>query len=476
MKKTTVVLCLALLIAVFLFMFVFSVFFPRTTVSNYSTLKQFPEFSFESLFSGKYFNGIKDYFTDTINSRDTFIDFEAKIRSLYGIQNNGDTLIIVDSEIDDNDDNLDISDADSNIVSQNSQTDISNTTDNSIESSETQDNNSETGTGESSEDFSQENSSESESSNVIGKFEVDEIESRLIILGTRIFEIYGGDPDGDTEVYAATLNAFSEKVGPSVNVYSMVIPKACAYYLQQADGDKYQKYLNKDRDDIYKISELLSGVIDVNVYNILGKHANEDIYFRTDHHWSGLGAYYAATVFAEKAGTAIDPLSDFTVTERNGFLGSLYSRSNGNTALLNNPEIFKTYHPDTDYTVTYYNPGDLESNPREHEGGFFWEIGENRKSDWYSTFIRGDSYSLKAVSNECKNGRKLLIVKDSYGNALAPFIMEGFEEIYIVDAREYNVSLAKTVEKFGITDVLFAQCTFSAAGSGYVNNLKELCK
>ena len=153
----------------------------------------------------------------------------------------------------------------------------------------------------------------------------------------------------------------------------------------------------------------------------------------------------------------------------------MYKYSNYSTTLLNNPEDFVAYYPDASYTVTYYSPTDLTSSPREHEGGFFWQIGDNQKSSWYSTFIRGDSYSVKAVTS-CKNGRKLLIVKDSYGNALAPYMLEGFEEIYIVDARAFEKPLDETIERLGITDVLFAECTFSAVGKSYIEHLKELCE
>ncbi len=481
MKKFTTVLCLFILIVVFIFMFVFSVFLPRTTESNYDVLKSKPVFSIDSLLSGEYLNSLKDYFTDTIYLRDSFVDFEARIRALYGLNNENEQLIETKpNEESDNEISKPVSDTESSDTSLESNT--SSDVESSIEPDISIDNSEESDISdiESSTEDSEDNSTDV--SDVVEKFEVEEIESRLIILGTRIFEIYGGDrenSDGtfDIEIYAETLNGFAEKMGDGANVYSMVIPKACAYYLQQANSDKYDKYLNKDRDDINRISELLSdNVTDVNIYNTLGRHANEDIYFRTDHHWTALGAYYACELFAEKAGTIIDDISNFTVEEREGFLGSLYGSSNGSTALLNNPEKFRIYYPDTDYNVTYFGSDSFNNNPREHEEGFFWHKSDNHTSNWYSTFINGDAYSIKAVSNECKNGRKLLIVKDSYGNALAPFLMEGFEEIYIIDARNYEVTLSETVEQFGITDVLFTECTFSAASAGYVNNLKELCK
>ena len=111
-------------------------------------------------------------------------------------------------------------------------------------------------------------------------------------------------------------------------------------------------------------------------------------------------------------------------------------------------------------------------NGRTHD--IFWYIDDDHRSSWYSTYIAGDSYAVQIKSDVCKNGRKLLIVKDSYGNALAPYFIDSFEEVYIVDARTFELQLPEFVKSYGITDVLFAECAFSAVGSGYRNDLEAL--
>ena len=88
MKKTVTAVCLALIVLTFVFMFVYCTFFPREELSDYVNLKEKPVFSLESLFSGEYFNGMSQYFTDTVHGRDRFIDYEARIRSLYGVTEN----------------------------------------------------------------------------------------------------------------------------------------------------------------------------------------------------------------------------------------------------------------------------------------------------------------------------------------------------------------------------------------------------
>ncbi len=443
MKKFTKFLCLCIIVAAFTFMFVFTVCLPRTTVSSYSILNEMPEFTFESLFSGKYFSGFTSYFTDTVFGRDKLVDFEARIRTLYGIQEKNEEIVIYEEE------------------NQNDTSD--DTTSDSANQNDISDNVS---------DF-EPDVSEPDNNNDGGEKVPPELSGSVLVAGNRAMEVYYGNNGGSMTVsYANTLNAFYEKFHGNVNVYSMVIPKSSAYYLEQVNG--YEDKALNNKIDIDAISKNLSGVKDVYVYNTLGQHANEEIFARTDHHWTALGAYYAATVFCDTAGVAIDDLDKFTENRRANYLGTYYSWSNNHPAL--NPEDFLAYYPDAEYEVTYYANNDLKSNGFTHKNGFFFTIGDKHKSSWYSTFINGDAYSVKAVSKDCKNGRKLLLVKDSYGNALAPFLLEGFEEIYIVDARVYERSLVETVEEYGITDVLFAECTFSAVGSSYINKLKEICK
>ena len=67
-----------------------------------------------------------------------------------------------------------------------------------------------------------------------------------------------------------------------------------------------------------------------------------------------------------------------------------------------------------------------------------------------------------------------MIVKDSYGNALVPYLIDSFEEIYVVDARKFQIHLDIFTEQQGITDVLFAECTYSAVGKSYILDLKGL--
>ena len=278
-------------------------------------------------------------------------------------------------------------------------------------------------------------------------------------------EVYYGDPNLKTlPFFAQMLNTFAAN-NPDINVYSMVIPKAAAYYLEKSKT--YGHLAGRTLNDLNNLDDLLSDdVKSINVYDALKAHKDEAIYMRTDHHWSSLGAYYSAKKFAEDLGLPFKDLSAYTKKVRNNYLGTLYTYSGKHPILRDNPEDFVSYEPTAPYQ--YWTYSQSFTNPTERDSVLHY-VSDKSVSSWYLTFIGGDSYAVKIKSGACNNGRKLLIVKDSYGNALVPYLMYSFEEIYVVDARKFQVHLDTFTQQQGITDVLFAECTYSAVGKSYIN-------
>ena len=275
--------------------------------------------------------------------------------------------------------------------------------------------------------------------------------------------LYGG---GDGANYASYLNEFKEKVGSSVNVFNMVIPTAGAYYLPEG----YEQYNASHRDSINSIANQLVNVINIDGYAALEAHTDEYIYTRTDHHWMPLGAYYAAQAFCEVAQTPVKDLSTYTKETIEGFVGTMYAFTDYNERIKNDPEQFIYYIPSTEYTATYYT---TDFKVDESLSAYHSIFVEQPASGAYSTFMGGDQKIVK-IETANKNGRKLCIFKDSYGNAEVPFYIDSFEEIYVCDVRYFDVYAPDFVKENGITDVLFTMCTFSAVGEnaeGIKNNL-----
>ncbi len=275
--------------------------------------------------------------------------------------------------------------------------------------------------------------------------------------------LYGG---GTGENYAKYLNEFKEKVGSNVNVFNMVVPTASAFYLPAG----YEEYNASHRDTINNIANNLVNVINVDGYAALEAKTDEYIYTRTDHHWMPLGAYYAAKAFCDMAMTPVKELSTYTPESVEGFVGTMYAFTEYDEQIKNDPETFTYYIPSTEYTATYYKT----DFTIDEDVKFFTSIFvEQPASGAYSTFMGGDQKIVK-IETENKNGRKLCVFKDSYGNAEIPFFVDSFQEIYVCDVRYFDVYAPDFVKENGITDVLFTMCTFSAVGEnaeGIKNNL-----
>ena len=275
--------------------------------------------------------------------------------------------------------------------------------------------------------------------------------------------LYGG---GTGENYAKYLNEFKEKVGSNVNVFNMVVPTASAFYLPAG----YEEYNASHRDSINNIANNLVNVINIDGYAALEAKTDEYIYTRTDHHWMPLGAYYAAKAFCDVAMVPVKELSTYEPVDVEGFVGTMYAFTEYDEQIKNDPETFTYYVPSTDYTATYYKTDfTIDEDVKFYTSIFV----EQPASGAYSTFMGGDQKIVK-IETENKNGRKLCVFKDSYGNAEIPFFIDSFQEIYVCDVRYFDVYAPDFVKDNGITDVLFTMCTFSAVGEnaeGIKNNL-----
>lgn len=257
--------------------------------------------------------------------------------------------------------------------------------------------------------------------------------------------------------YAATVNKYKEQLGKNVNVYSMVVPTQVTFYMP----DEYAELSDKELPHIDDINEHLSGIIPIDAYAALKNHVNEEIYYRTDHHWSQLGAYYAAEAFAETAKVPFDDLSTYDKHEQSGYVGTLYGSSNEDPRIGSNPETFVWYVPKREVSTTY-----LDAKAQDgYSGSYFFKPDDfGSTAEWNLTYMGGDSHIVH-VETGLNTGRKLMILKDSYADSLAPCLFGSFDDIWVVDMRYCETSAVKLAQDNGITDLLFCSCTFSATAN-----------
>ncbi|OGO87661.1 MAG: hypothetical protein A2Y15_06635 [Clostridiales bacterium GWF2_36_10] len=302
-------------------------------------------------------------------------------------------------------------------------------------------------TSETSSVTSSETSSEYSQDEVSYDENTVQIINGIIVAGTRGMEQYGGGPKS-AAAYAGYLNDFKVALGDGINVYSMPIPIASAFYAPE----QYKSSINAHINTFASVRDNLVGVKDVNLLNALSLHTDEKLYSYTDYHWQALGAYYSSQELAKVAGVSFTDISNFTRESFSGYLGSLSSKS---SILKNNPEEFVYYVPNQEYTANFYKRTTFKD---PFENSLFFA------GNSYSKFIGGDSYCVK-VDTGVNNGRKLIIFKESYGNALVPFLIGSFEQVYVVDIRYFEFDVLDFIKENGITDVCFSLSAFSIVGS-----------
>ena len=239
----------------------------------------------------------------------------------------------------------------------------------------------------------------------------------------------------------------------------MVIPTAAEFYCPEK-ARKSSKPQRPTIDNIYK--HLSQTVKAVDAHTALSKHTGEPIYLRTDHHWSPLGAYYAAQAFARVAGVPFNDLSAYERHVVHNFVGSMYGFSK-DISIKHAPEEFVYYTPKTEYTTTYtiYDVDKDYHVTGEHKpvkGRFFMNYKDGSGAA-YSTFMGGDA-KITRVQTSTKNHRRVLVLKDSFGNALPGYMFYSFEEVHVVDFRYFRRNMAEYVRQNHITDVLFTNNVF----------------
>lgn len=261
------------------------------------------------------------------------------------------------------------------------------------------------------------------------------------------------------EDYARAVNEYAARIPQGVNIYCMPVPTSVAFYCPT----EAKKYTSSARSAINRLFDHLADrVIPVDIYNTLGLHAAEPIYSRTDHHWAPLGAYYAARCFADVAGTPFLPLSQYVEHTIDGYVGTM-ARFSADKAVGDAPEKFVYYTPvdSASYSVRYVTYdisrrkgeviGRVTSESEPQEGPFFFNF---RGSAAYMTFMGGDS-RLTRVNTGASTGRRLLILKDSFGNALPPYLFASFDEIHVVDCRYFTRNILSYIADNDISDLLF---------------------
>ncbi len=289
----------------------------------------------------------------------------------------------------------------------------------------------------------------------------------LFVVGDTALEIFYGNEQVSKD-YAAVLNAYSDALGDSVTIYDMIVPNHFEFGLPS----KYKGKIGKDEKPFLNlVKENLNGkIVFVDIYDTLKTHYNkgEYLYFRTDHHWTGLGAYRAYEKFCETAGLAAVPLDSYEKRTSTGFLGTLYNSSLDKN-LAANPDTVEYYVTDLPYEQT-----NTKKDGTTYKGRLISEYADGR-TNGYLTFMSGD-IPLATIRTENTSGRSIIVFKESYGNAFIPFLVPHYDTVYVADIRSFPYNAVTFIQNNHIGEVLFLNNIMTSNTSARVANILELLR
>jgi len=230
----------------------------------------------------------------------------------------------------------------------------------------------------------------------------------------------------DTNAIAANMqkiNTFAEKIGQPVDL--MIVPSA-GYFLQDSvvglrnpyqDDPIIQKIYNMAREDV-NCRDLLTPLSKISDPAAL--------YYRTDHHWTALGAYEAYCAYMTMLGKDYLPREEFTVESHDGFLGSTYSRSGLWQIPAEPVQLWKT---DTAFTV------DITENKQTTTYDTLFFMDQLQTLDKYTVYLGGNHGTVTIHNPEAAGKGHLLVFRDSYANCLGTFLAHSYETVTLVDLR-----------------------------------------
>lgn len=285
----------------------------------------------------------------------------------------------------------------------------------------------------------------------------------ITIVGTQGMELLYVN-DSTAASYAAMVNAVARAMPAEVNVFNAAVPTACEFYAPKRLYTNQLKGIKK----IY--SALDERVIPINTITPLMDHAAEKIYFNTDHHWTQRGAYYVYKEFAAINGFELPALESFEKNDSWSHVGSFAGFTSGTygaSIMRSNPELLERFLPKyASYGAAY---SDMYMKNK-----YATIYAVNTSNNTYSCFMGGDCPVARFVTDN-KNGRKLCVIKESYGIAFASWAINNYEEIYIIDPREFNgfnghyasFKLKTFYDMTHFNDLVIINYPGAMSGSGY---------
>lgn len=391
---------------------------PETSTVEKRTLTEFPTLTWSGFWDGSFFSDVDTWYADTYPLRESLISANQTLQGMYGIQGEqivGETVVA--------------------------------------------DAIPEPGTAPATTAVPEPSPSPTEEVLEDGTVsDIGGMQGNIYITDNAGYGLYYFVQEG-ADSYISTMNQIYENIKDKVNMYVMVAPISAGVMLDQTVLDDMGSS-NEEKAIEYLYSGLNDGIKTVSVFENLKKHNAEYIYFHTDHHWTNLGAYYAYEMFCEEKGIESHDIEDYETLEIENFMGTFYSSSNQSPELASNPDTVIGCIPKGTNDMTM-----LMKDGRTVDWYIINDVSSYPESEFYAMFSGGDQPFSVAHNETITDGSAVLVIKDSYGNAFIPWLVDHYEYTYWIDFRYTTNTISQMVEDYGIQDVIYETNMYNATST-----------
>lgn len=269
----------------------------------------------------------------------------------------------------------------------------------------------------------------------------DFISSGMFIYNGAVYTISGYSPA--SVGYLSRCADYYKQLFPNTRISVLPAPVSAAVI----DDPEITKNYTSQKSIFDNMQSRMSADINfVNIYDNIFNHRNDYLYFKSDHHWTQLGAYYAYETFARSVGFDPTPLGSMRFEVINdSYNGSMYHFT-GDERVKEFIDKVEVHYPTKNASMTVT---DRDGNTHTYN-----ELILSKTAN-YQAFLAGDNpYTVINVPDNPQD-LSILVLKDSFGNAFVPFLTEHYGNIIVVDPRYCDINLYDQFKDYGLTDILF---------------------
>jgi hypothetical protein len=425
---------------------------PKTSEKEKRSLAKYPSFTMKTFLNGEYFSDVSTWYSDTYPFRDALVSADQKLKGLYGIESK--TMMVGEEkqadEIPDINDNTEA---------------VTETTTAATTEAATEDTEAGATTEATTEKVREVDPPDSKG---MDEEIQNQIQQNLYVKGDAAYSVYYFGKENCTN-YVAALNNVAAELKGQTTVYNILVPNNSGVMLSE---DELSKLAGSDQEQAidYYYSIESDDVKTVDTIKTLREHNDEYLYFRTDHHWTQLAAYYVYQNFCKVKGIEAHDLTYYDKKEFKNFLGTFYSTL-GNSNMEANPDTVDAYVPKGTNDMTFW-----DTDGKEWNWNVIYDVDSWASSSKYMTFIGGDR-PMEVIENpQIKDGSSCVVLKESYGNCFVPFLVDHYQTVYVLDYRYTTVNVLDFVKEKQADDLIIINNITIIGSTSVVDLISGLLK